>query len=69
MGGHAIYLFETKTHVRRGVNTLGCRSESLAIDGFTYVIYARMKKKGLDSHLFTIYLGADLLDLFTDTMY
>ena len=71
LGGQGIRSFEPKTHVRREANTFGCRSESLATDGFMFVIYMRMTKKGLDLHLFMIsmYLGADLLDLFTDTMY
>ena len=54
LGGQGIPSIEPETHVRRETNTFGCQSESLAIDGFIFVIYVRMKKKGLDIHLFTI---------------
>ena len=71
MDGQGIRSLEPETHVCREANTFGCRSECLATDGFPFVIYMRMKKMGLVLHLFKIsmYLGVDLLDLFTDTMY
>jgi hypothetical protein len=52
--------FGAETHlprIRMEPNTLACRSGTLVIDG----IYGRIKKEGLDLHLFTILmcLGPD----------
>ena len=57
MGGQGIRLFKPSTHIRMEANTFGCRSESLITDGFTCVIYARIKKRlDLESPIYNFHV-------------